>query len=328
MACLLAGDHLRSRLLHGSIAAAVQGDRLSSLLADSELTDDSGVITLMERFGSPSEEHQPITWLRGYPVYATHLIVLVYAVSMIFTSVLMALHLDVVGDWLAFDTRLIFHGQLWRYLSYGLWNPPTISPFAIDMLFLFMFGREVEKFFGRINFLRLYAGLYLLTPLVFTLIGIWWPVGLVGETGSFAVFIAFATLYPGAVMMFNVLAKWAAFILTGIFTMMALAHNSLTELVSLWSTVLFAYGFVRHQQGHFTLPQMSFRRRRPKLRVLPDLENDRTGSIKPSQENAMAEVDALLDKIAKSGLASLTAKERAKLDRAREDLKNRGSRRG
>jgi hypothetical protein len=60
------------------------------------------------------------------------------------------------------------------------------------------------------------------------------------------------------------------------------------------------------------------------LRVLPDLE-ERSG-IKTAKENSMAEVDALLDKIAQSGISSLTAKERAKLDRAREDLKNRGSR--
>jgi hypothetical protein len=39
----------------------------------------------------------------------------------------------------------------------------------------------------------------------------------------------------------------------------------------------------------------------------------------------MAEVDALLDKIAQSGISSLTAKERAKLDAARADLLKRES---
>ena len=34
----------------------------------------------------------------------------------------------------------------------------------------------------------------------------------------------------------------------------------------------------------------------------------------------MAEMDALLDKIARSGLASLTAKERARLNAARAEL--------
>src|SRR6187431_3303605 len=97
-----------------------------------------------ERFGSPSEDHQPITWLRGYPIYATHLIVLIYVVSMIATSLLMGFNAYGVGAWLSFDTDLIYRGQLWRFLTYGLWNPPSLSPFVIDMLFLFMFGREVE----------------------------------------------------------------------------------------------------------------------------------------------------------------------------------------
>ena len=38
----------------------------------------------------------------------------------------------------------------------------------------------------------------------------------------------------------------------------------------------------------------------------------------------MAEVDALLDKIATSGISSLTAQERAKLDAARAELQKRG----
>ncbi|MEO7412531.1 MAG: rhomboid family intramembrane serine protease [Opitutaceae bacterium] len=282
----------------------------------------------MDRFGSPSEEHQPITWLRGYPIYATHLIVLVYVVSMIATSLVkgfMGVNAYGVANWLAFDTASVFHGQLWRYLTYGLWNPPSLSPFAFDMLFLFMFGREVEKFLGRLTFLRLFAGLYLLTPLLFTVIGIWRPMALVGETGAFAVFIAFATLYPEAVLMFNVLAKWAAFILVGIFTLMALSDGNLPVFLSLWATVLFAFGFVRHQQGHFSLPRLNLFRRGPKLRVLPDLGSEPGRGVKAIKGNSMAEVDALLDKIAQSGISSLTAKERAKLDRAREELKNRGA---
>lgn len=280
----------------------------------------------MERFGSPSEEHQPITWLNGYPIYAAHLIVVVYVVSMIVTSLLMAFNAHIVAAWVTFDTELIFRGQLWRYLTYGLWNPPSIG-FAVNMFWLGLFGRELEKFFGRVIFLRFYFVIYLLTPVLFTILGAWWRFSLEGASGCFAVFIAFATLYPGAVLMFNVLAKWAALIATGILTLMALAYHDFVGLLSLWVTVLFAYGFVRYHQGHFDLPRLSLRRRRPKLRVLPELEAQRESGRQAPQENAMAEVDALLDKIAQSGIGSLTAKERAKLDRARDDLKNRGSRR-
>ena len=43
------------------------------------------------------------------------------------------------------------------------------------------------------------------------------------------------------------------------------------------------------------------------------------------EDATMAEVDALLDKIAKSGIASLTPKERAKLEAAREGLMKRSA---
>ena len=122
-----------------------------------------------------------------------------------------------------------------------------------------------------------------------------------------------------------ILAKWAALILVGIFSLMALASQDLVGFLSLWVTVLFAFGFVRYQQGLLTLPRLKRWQRKPKLRVLPDLEAAPRTAVKPAREDVMAEVDALLDKIAKSGISSLTAKERATLDLARERLKNRGS---
>jgi hypothetical protein len=42
----------------------------------------------------------------------------------------------------------------------------------------------------------------------------------------------------------------------------------------------------------------------------------------------MVEIDALLDKIAQSGIGSLTPKERARLDTARETLRKRDLDRG
>jgi hypothetical protein len=70
-------------------------------------------------------------------------------------------------------------------------------------------------------------------------------------------------------------------------------------------------------------------RRRPKLRVLPDLPASPPKPVAPPRTErevaTMAEVDALLDKIAVSGIGSLTPKERAKLEAAREDLMKRGA---
>jgi hypothetical protein len=270
-------------------------------------------------YGS-SEEHQPVTWWRGHPVWAAHFIVVMFVASMLATTGLLAFKLGGVLSWLGFSSELVLRGQVWRILTYGLVNPPSLLPFVIDMLMIVWFGREVEKFFGRRKFLTLFGCLYLLTPLLFTLIGVWRPMSLVGETGAFALFIAFATLHPDALMMFNILAKWAAWVLVGIFALMALAAHDWAGLISLAATCGFAWAFVRHGQGLLELPTLRLPSRQPRLRVLPDLKPEKATPEKTRAADPMAEVDALLDKIARSGLSSLTAKERATLEKGREDI--------
>jgi hypothetical protein len=278
----------------------------------------------MNRYGSPDEEHQPVMWLRGYPVYAAHFLVLVFVVSMLGASLLMAFSAQYVLDWLIFSSERVLKGEAWRIFTYGFVNPPSIWPFAIEMVMIAWFGRELEKFFGRRKFLLLFGCIYFLSPLLCTLIGVWHPMSLAGESGAFALFVAFATLYPNVVMLFNVLAKWVAVILVGLCILMALAYHDWAGLVSLLATVGFAHAFVRYQQGHFALPRISLPGKKPKLRVLPDLKPQKNSGAKIQKEDSMVEIDALLDKIALSGMSSLTPKERARLDAAREDLLKKG----
>ena len=106
-----------------------------------------------------SEEHQPVTWLRGYPLYAAHFIVLVYVVLMVVVAVL-GQGADRLYAWTAFDSERVHAGQVWRIVTYGLLNQPGIY-FAIDMVLLLWFGREVEKTLGRRSFFSFYGGIYL-----------------------------------------------------------------------------------------------------------------------------------------------------------------------
>lgn len=269
-----------------------------------------------------SQEHQPITWLGGYAIYATHLIVVVFVVAMIVTTLL--------GPGSALTNALVFHsgsvlqGQVWRIATYGLVSPASIQ-FALDMVMIVWFGREVEKFFGRGKFLALFAGIYLLPTLALTALGPWIPSVRAGEFGALGVFVAFATLYPRVPLMFNILAQWAALILVAIYTLMALGNRDWAWLVVIWAANGYAHGFIRFYQGQFSLPSFRVFKRKPKLRVLPDLPESERRAASPARAAAepdasMAEIDALLDKIAQSGIGSLTAKERAKLEKGRERL--------
>jgi len=286
----------------------------------------------MNAYRTSDDDHAPMMWVRNQAIYAAHFIVLVFVASLIVTSLLMATGFTAPLTWLTFDSGLVLRGQVWRLATYGLVNPPgqglAVLGFAIDMLMIVWFGRELEKFFGRRIFLRFYLGLYFLSPLLFTLIGLRWPMHLAGETGAFALFIAFTTLYPNVVLLFNILAKWVAWALVALYTLLALAYHDWVGLLSLWITTGYAFAFVCFEQGRFTLPRLNFRRPRPKpkLRVLPDLKPaGKIVTTAPAKENSMAEMDALLDKIARSGLSSLTAKERAQLTKAREELMQKRS---
>lgn len=305
------------------------GDRLpvASLLADcAGVLQLAPFIDLMDRYGSyssDSDEHSPLMWLNGRPIYAAYFIVLVYVVSMLVTVLLNALGVGFHNEWLPYSSVQVLHGQVWRIFTYGLINVPDLQfRWVFDLLMIGFFGREVERAWGRRTFLGFYATIYLLTPLLLTALGSWLPSGLAGETGALAIFVAFATIYPNALMMFNVLAKWAAVIIVSIYTLVYINDHVWAGLLALWATCGFAYAFVRHHQGHFSLPKFRLPRSKPKLRVLPDLPAKKPSAARADADpGSAAEVDALLDKIAKSGYASLTAKERAKLESRSQSLK-------
>lgn len=266
-----------------------------------------------------SEDHDPLFWWQGRPIYAAYLLVIVYVVSMLVTTLFMISKGAHLLSWMIFQSHEVLQGRVWQLLTYGLYNPPSLW-FVIDMFMLGWFGREVERSFGRSNFLKFYLCLYLLSPLVLSLIGWWWPLPLQGVAGTFALFIAFATLHPEAPFFFGIAAKWLALILVAMYSLMGLASHSYASLISLWVTAGFAYLYVRHQQGHIALPDFRFWRRKPKLRVLPDYRApDREGQ----SEHPMDEMDTLLDKIARSGIGSLTAKERNRLESMRAELLRR-----
>lgn len=280
----------------------------------------------MNYYGS-SEEHDPVTWVRGHAIYAAHFVVVVFVASMLVAALLMFANVGYLLEFLSFRSDAVLRGEIWRIFTYGLVNRPTSDAvlwFAIEMLMLVWFGREVEKFFGRRKFLTMFGCIYLVPPLLFTVLGRWLPTALEGETGAFAVFIAFTTLYPNTPVFFTLLAKWVAAILIGIYTIAGLAEHNWVMLLSMWATCGFAFGYVRYQQGAFQLPRLRLPRRQSKVRVRRQRSTPAASApTAGGSSTSTSEIDALLDKIAQSGFASLTAKERAKLEAARQELKKR-----
>jgi len=265
------------------------------------------------------ENHDPIAWVGRVPVFATTIIVALYVASMIVVTFLLASDAKGILEKLTFDSGAVLRDlELWRCLTYAFINPPD-PWFIIALVMLYIFGRDVEQFLGRAGFVRLYLGLLLLGPSL--LLAATFATGrdftLTQGWANFAVFIAFAALYPGAQLLFQITAKALALVFLGINVLQLVAMRQWPEMTVLLATSALAWYAIRHGAAlNFDflsrLRPVSHRTSRPRLRVMP-----------PPKETPVDPhriIDPLLDKISRDGIASLTRREREQLERARTAL--------
>lgn len=264
-------------------------------------------------------DNQPLGNFRGLPIYLTTIIVAVLVVGLIFSALAGAYRTLAL---LAFVPDSVWrHGQVWRLISYVAVD--QVSFFTIfNLLFLYAFGRDCENEMGRGRYAAFLGVLVLAPVLLATLL---WFAGIGGVIyGStplaIGLIIAFATIYPNVLWWNTIPMKFVAI---GCMFLAAVGYLSQRDQIGLWSTLAtcaISYGYIRGMRAGlfsgFSWPVLF--RRKPKLRVLPPLEQ--------SRNSAPSDMDALLDKIAQSGLHSLTAKEKARLEAAREELLKKNQR--
>ena len=135
--------------------------------------------------------------------------------------------------------------------------------------------------------------------------------------------IAFATLYPDMEYFGWIPMKWFAGVCIGFGSMTYFPAHNWLGLGMLWLDCLIGYASIQYARGLFSLPRLRLPslRRKPKFRVVPKSGVSGRGA---ATDEAAAEMDVLLDKIAKSGMGSLTAAERSRLEKARQDMLKRG----
>jgi membrane associated rhomboid family serine protease len=272
-----------------------------------------------------SDDYRPVAWLGRYPVDVTTILVGLHCFCAIFTALFFAAGHSSVLNYCMFDSAYIWHGgQVWRFLTYGFVHSPLgygLLWFAIEMYMLFIFGREVERFLGSRAYIFLYLLLLILPAALLTIWGVWSRTAASGSSGlHFAMFVAFATIYPNVEIFFRIMAKWVALLLAAIGTLSALAANDWQTLAVLWTSLTVAFLFVELRGAG---PELAWWnnlktlvRPKPKFHVVPKTNSRRV--VEP--DDVYASVDPILDKIAKSGIGSLTANERRALDRARNRL--------
>jgi rhomboid family protein len=270
-----------------------------------------------------SDDYRPVAWMGRYPVDVTTMLVGVHVVLAVIACILVAAGAGFLLNGLQFDsTEVLYRGQLWRVVTYAFVHSPSgLLWFAVEMYMLFVFGREVERFLGQRAYIFLYAILLVAPALVLTIWGFWQPTGLAGSPAlHFGVFVAFATIYPRVELFLRIMAKWVALILAAIYTLQLLAYHAWADLAVVWTSIGAAFLFVELRGAG---PEMvwleNFKARmqpKPKFHIVQKSSTRRVAE----SEDVYASIDPILDKIAKSGIGSLTENERQALDRARNRL--------
>jgi membrane associated rhomboid family serine protease len=276
----------------------------------------------MDSFFGP-RDGQPLTWWGRVPVYATTWLVVVHSAAFLLVALANPLGYSGLIPALVFSTEgVLGHFQVWQIITYafvpqiGLW-------FLIEMLMLYFFGQEVEKFLGRQMFLTLYAILVLVPPFFLIFAGIFGHSSVLAGAGAphFAIFVAFAAIAPGALLLFGIAAKWFAIGFFVFNSVVLLSALDWTRLSALWldvaATILFLRGCgVRSLQWRWA-EGPSRRRAIPRMQMQP---RESKSKVRITPRDPVDAIDPILEKISSQGLHSLTPAERARLEKARAAL--------
>ncbi len=229
-----------------------------------------------------------------------------------------------VNGWLALKSDLFTHPwEAWQLLTYGFAHRGPLH-LLFNMLFLFVFGRELEGIYGRFEFLRIYLVAIVLAGLAWLALAAANPglSKLVGASGGvMAIAILWVLHFPRRlVYIWGVLPVpgWALgtfFVVGDLLGMLGGGDNQGGPQVANIAHLAgagFAWVYYRTKMnlGRFVprkLGDLKPGLLRPKLRIHDPDKESRDLNLK---------VDAILEKISREGESSLTKKERRTLEEA------------
>jgi membrane associated rhomboid family serine protease len=252
------------------------------------------------------------------------------------------------------DADSVLHGQVWRLVTYPfVYSPASIWPILWGMLFLWWFGRDVDDIYGPREFLAFYFASVLLASLAYMAVAL-----AAGASGAHltappylgagapvaAVLVLCACHFPGRIIYIMLILPvpiWlvaVADVALDCYSflnfvgpgepMMALAAIPAASLTAAG----FAFLYYRQQWRVSTLwPDLQGwkrRLRRPRLRVYHEDEEPRAPVRVPAgppedEDQLEARLDAILEKISRTGKDSLTDGERELLLKVSERIRRR-----
>jgi len=247
------------------------------------------------------------------------------------------LGLGPLDSWLVYNTQVaVFMGQIWRFASY-MFLHFGFGHILGNMFGLWMFGSQVEALWGKRSFLIYYfvcglggSVLYALLDLL----GVGTGGIMLGASGAiFGILLAYALNYPDNIILvafvFPMKAKWVV-LGYGVYTLLSIpgggdgiAHAAhmggmISGFIFMYLTIPSVKRMVDNKISGIGRSARQRRTRRKIHVVRPD--EMPSGSNGPSQDVPKSpetlKIDAILDKISREGLQSLSDEEQEFLRKA------------
>jgi membrane associated rhomboid family serine protease len=157
---------------------------------------------------------------------------------------------------MAVKNFLVWQVFTYMFVHYGIWHV------LFNMLALWMFGMPIEQAWGTRRFLKFYfqcgvvAGLCVLV--VNMLIGDWRTPTLGASGAVFGLMVAFAILFPDAIMLlffiFPMRAKYAVMIYVAVEILVTFGPNTGVSTVAHLGGAAFSYLYLKHRLPAVRLP--------------------------------------------------------------------------
>lgn len=269
-----------------------------------------------------SDNDGPITWIGSFPVYVSTALAGVHAATLILTALALAAGAETALQTFVFSSAAVTNEfSVWQLATYAFVHMPPYWLFLIEVYLLVVFGREIEGYLGRRAFIRFYLTLLLAPTLLFTTAEwLGWHTSYAGSSAlHFGIFVAFALIYPTAEIFFGIQSKWIALALLAINSLQCLALSDYEALAVLAVDSVAACLFIARFQGRLSL-NLPPRQRVSAARAHSFPRPHQASVAEVEDEDLHGSIDPILDKISRSGLASLTARERERLEKARHKL--------
>lgn len=274
---------------------------------------------------APSDD-DPLFRVQGHPVRVTESLLFLYVAMWVALALCRSAHTEGwLVTYLPLSTPAVLgRGQVWQTLTYPFINPLSLG-FAIEMLMLFWFGREVERAVGRRAFAFLYGGLVFFPALLLlgASLALRQPIYYAGSYNvHFALFISYALLFPNGPVFFGLAAKWVALITFSLIALIDVADHRWVDLAALSAGVGAAAFAIKVPFVSEILEWFRLRRDRRAFAA-----QQKQAEQKLLEDRRHQSIDPILEKISRHGIQSLTREERLVLERARLELIKRDAKR-